>query len=207
MSFLVVSSLVSAAGGALADETAAKQVAQEKPNEAERAKEGATTALPSVAGRPVRRYAEKNVLELGGAISFVKANSFTQIGATPTFGWFFIDYVELSVLPSAEWVKTFRQEGKGRYSFILEPSFHISIGGPIFAFFGAGVGVVYEAETGTGLAIAPRTGINVLIGGSGVLNLALSYEYTATKRTAIEDGSTDPHTSTFGIQSGYSVAW
>lgn len=209
LAFLVAfpAAIMVAEGTVRADETAAKQAAEAKPNEELRAKEGPVTALPSVGGRPVRRYAEKGVLELGGAVSLVKANSFTQIGVTPTFGWFFIDYVELSVMPTVEWVKTFQNSGKGRYSILLEPSFHISVGGPVFAFFGAGTGVVYERETGGGLAIAPRTGINVLIGGSGVLNLSVSYEYTATKRTAIEDGSTDPHTSTFGIQSGYSVAW
>lgn len=204
---LSVSGVLATAVGAHADETAAKQAAEEKPNEALRAKEGPVTALPSVAGRPVRRYAEKGVLEIGGAVSLVKANSFTQIGATPTFGWFVIDYVEISLMPTAEYVKTFDQSGKGRYSVLLEPSFHISVGGPVFAFFGAGTGVVYEAQSGTGLAIAPRTGINVLIGGSGVLNFSMQYEYTATKRTAIEDGSTDPHTSTFGIQMGVSIAW
>jgi len=40
-----------------------------------------------------------------------------------------------------------------------------------------------------------------------VLTAAFSFVYTATKRTAIEDGSTDPHTSTLGFQLGYSVAW
>ena len=53
-------------------------------NEAVRAKEGKETELPSVAGRPVRRYAQRNVVELGGAALFTKATGFTQIGAAPT---------------------------------------------------------------------------------------------------------------------------
>jgi len=184
-----------------------KEKSPEPANEAVRAKEGAETELPSVAGRPVRRFAQKNVLELGGSLSFTKANAFSQIGATPTFGWFFMDYVELSVLPSVDYVKTFNSPAKGRYSGLLEPSFHISVAGPVFWFFGAGVGFAYEKDTGAGLAIAPRSGLNVLIGGNGVLKLAFSYVFTATKRTAIEDGSTEPHTNTFGLQMGGTIAW
>ncbi len=184
-----------------------KEVSHEPANEAVRAKEGPQTELPSVAGRPVRRYAQHDVLELGGAVSFTKANAFTQIGISPTFGWFFIDYVQISILPMFEYVKTFSTSAKSRHSLILEPSFHISISGPIFWFFGAGVGGAYEKASGLGLAIAPRTGLNILIGGSGVLNVAFSYVFTATKRTAIEDGSTSRHTSTLGGQVGVSVAW
>lgn len=184
-----------------------KEASPEPANEAVRAKEGKETELPSVAGRPIRRYAQRNVLELGGVVTFTKANAFTQLGIAPTFGWFVLDYVEISLLPSFEYVKTFNTSGKARHSAILEPSFHISVAGPIFWFFGAGVGGAYEKESGLGLAIAPRTGLNILIGGSGILNVAFSYVFTATKRTAIEDGSDQPHTSTFGGQIGYSVAW
>ena len=189
---------------ALADEN----VPVKKSNEVVRTEEeGKETALPSVAGRPVRRYAEKNVFEMGGSLSIVRANAFTQIGAVPTFGWFFIDYVQVSLLPSVEYVKTAKSPGKSRLATLLESSFHVHVGGPVFAFFGAGAGAAYEKETGFGLAIAPRIGLNFLIGGSGVLKLAATYVYTATKRTAIEDGSTDPHTSTFGLQMGFTVAW
>ncbi len=185
-----------------------KKPETEKSNEAVRTEqEGKETTLPSVAGRPVRRYAEHNVFELGGSVSLVRANAFTQIGAIPTFGWFLIDYVQLSLLPSVEYVKTAKSPAKSRFATLVETSFHVHVGGPVFAFFGAGTGVVYEKDTGAGLAIAPRLGLNFLIGGSGVLKLALSYVYTATKRTAIEDGSTDPHTSTFAFQMGCTVAW
>jgi hypothetical protein len=185
-----------------------KEKSPEPANEAVRAaKEGTESELPSVAGRPVRRYAQRNVLELGGAVSFIRANAFTQVGVTPTFGWFVMDYVQLSILPSVDYVKTFNSPAKGRYSGSIEPSFHISIAGPVFWFFGAGVGFAYEKDTGAGLAIAPRSGLNILIGGNGILKIAFAYVFTATKRTAIEDGSTEPHTSTFGLQMGCSVAW
>ncbi len=178
-----------------------------KPNAEVRAEEGKETALPSVAGRPVRRYAERNVLELGGSLTLVRSTSFTQFGAMPTFGWFFIDYVELSLLPSIEYVRTATSAAQARFSFLVEPSFHIFVTGPLFVFFGAGAGAVFEKDTGLGLAVAPRAGFNVLIGGSGVLSLGFAYVYTATRRTAIADGAETPHTTTLGIQAGYSVAW
>lgn len=187
---------------------AAEDAPVEKANEEKRAEdEGKETKLPSVAGRPVRRYAQQSVLELGGAVSLTKANAFTQIGIAPTLGWFFIDYVQLSIIPSLDYVKTASAPSKSRYSAILEPSFHVHVGGPVFAFFGAGGGFAYERDSGAGLAIAPRIGLSFLIGGSGVLKVAASYIYTATKRTAIEDGSTDKHTSTLGLQLGSTIAW
>lgn len=195
-----------------ADDSAKQAEESETPggpqaNEAVRAKEGATTALPSVAGRPVRRYAEQGILELGGSLNVVKSAAFTQAGAAPSFGWFVIDYLQLSLIPSFDYVKTAVAPATGRYSVIFEPSFHVQIAGPVFGFFGAGAGAAYETASGVGLAIVPRSGVNVLIGGSGVLTAAFSFVYTATKRSAIEDGSTDSHTSTLGLQMGYSVAW
>jgi len=193
---------------AAADDAAAtKAKGGPKANEIVRAKEGEKTALPSVAGRPVRRYAEQGILEAGGNVTLVRANAFTQLGASPTFGWFFIDYVQLSIIPSFEYVSTAETGAKARVSTILEPSFHMQIVDVMFGFFGSGVGFAYEKTTGVGLAVAPRVGINLLVGGSGVLTAAFSFVYTATKRTAIEDGSTAPHTSTQGFQLGYSVAW
>ena len=180
----------------------------EKPNEEKRSEEeGKETKLPSVAGRPERRYAQHNVLELGGAIAVVKANAFTQIGMQPTFGWFVVDYVQVSMVLAFDYVKTFNADAKTRTSALLEPSFHVHVGGPVFAFFGAGGGFAYEKESGAGLAIAPRIGLNFLIGGSGVIKVAAQYVYTATKRTAIEDGSEDKHTSTLGLQVGCTIAW
>jgi hypothetical protein len=188
---LVACALVSARAHA-ADDAPVEKANEEKRSE----EEGKETKLPSVAGRPERRYAQKNVLELGGAMTLIKANAFTQIGVSPTFGWFLVDYVQLSILPSIEYVKTFNDPAKSRLSALLEPSFHVHVGGPVFAFFGAGGGVAYEKESGAGFAIAPRIGLNFLIGGSGVLKVAATYVYTATKRTAIADGSDDKHTST-----------
>lgn len=193
---------------ALKEETKPANAPVEKSNTAKRAEdEGAQTKLPSVGGGKVHRFAERGVLELGGTISLVKANAFTQIGMSPSVGWFFIDYVQISILPALDYVKTASAPSKSRYSVLFEPSFHAHLAGPTFVFFGAGGGVAYEAESGAGLAIAPRLGINLLVGGSGVLKLAAAYVYTATKRTAIEDGSTDKHTSTTNLQLGATIAW
>ena len=183
----------------------AKTSAGPKANEAVRAKEGSTTALPSVAGRPVRRYAEQGILELGGSISVFDSKPVTQISASPSFGWFFIDYVALSLITSVEYVKTLNASGKGRYAAVIEPSFHIQVIGGLFGFFGAGVGSSYAKTTGFGVEIAPRGGINLLVGGSGVLTAAFSYVYVASRNP--DEGQTEPNSSQTGFQMGYTVAW
>ena len=219
---LILTSVMAVARSARADHTAEKQLADKhagenqnpetaktsagpQANEAVRAKEGSTTALPSVAGRPVRRYAEQGILELGGSISIFDSKPVTQIAASPSFGWFFIDYVELSIITSVAYLKMVNASGKGRYGAVLEPSFHIQVVGGLFGFFGAGVGSSYAKTTGFGVEIAPRGGVNLLVGGSGVLTAAFSYMYIASQH--VEEGQTQPNTSVTGFQMGYTVAW
>ena len=75
--------------------------------------------------------------------------------------------------------------------------------GRLFYFFGAGMGVAHEAATGTGLALAPRIGLNVLVGGNGVLNAGFEYIYAASPKTAPRDRDT----ATTGLRLGYTIAW
>jgi hypothetical protein len=164
------------------------------------------TALPSVAGRPVRGYAQRGIVELGGSVSFVKATGFTQFGVAPAAGWFFIDNVALSLIPQVTYVKAAGEASRVRAVVLLEPGFHMQIAGPAFAFFGAGAGVAYEKESGVQLAISPRAGLKVLIGGSGVLTSAFEYVYSANRRSGAPTAD-DPKRATYGVRAGYSVAW
>lgn len=164
------------------------------------------TALPSVGGRPVRGYAQKGILELGGSFSLVNATDFLSIGVAPTAGWFFIDNVSLSLIPQVSYVKAGDEPVKIRTVVLLEPGFHMQMAGPIFAFFGAGVGVAYEKQVGTGMALSPRAGLKVLAGGSGVLTAAFEYVYSANQKSE-KPTADDPNSATYGVRAGYSVAW
>jgi len=79
------------------------------------------------------------------------------------------------------------------------------VGGLEKGFFGAGVGSSYAKTTGFGVEIAPRGGINLLVGGSGVLTAAFSYVYVASRNP--DEGQTEPNSSQTGFQMGYTVAW
>ncbi len=48
----------------------------------------------------------------------------------------------------------------------------------MFAFAGLGVGASHVSGIGTGFALAPRAGMNFMVGRSGVLTPAISYQYT-----------------------------
>jgi hypothetical protein len=164
------------------------------------------TALPSVAGRPVRGYAQQGIVELGGSFSFVKATNFVELGFAPTAGWFFIDNVALTLIPQVNYVNAGGSPAKIRTVVLVEPGFHMQMSGPLFAFFGAGVGVAYEKEVGAGLALSPRAGLKVLVGGSGVLTTVFEYVYSANQKS---DAPTvdDPNSASYGVRAGYGVAW
>ena len=161
------------------------------------------TALPSVGGRRVRGYAKAGVWEMGGALSFITGKSLQQVGLAPTAGYFVIDYVEISLLPQFDYAQTAGSSGKTRLVLLVEPSWHMQLKGALFLFFGSGFGTAYEKASGTGLALAPRTGINVLIGGNGVVNVGFEYVYAASPKAAPKDRDN----ATPGLRAGYTVAW
>jgi hypothetical protein len=147
------------------------------------------------------------VLELGGSGSLSHDTNFTQIGLSPSFGWFFINYVALSFLPELDYAKTGTAAATARYRVLVEPSFHSQLEGQLFAVFGAGVGLAYEKTLGAGLALAPRAGLKIVVGGSGVLTMVFEYVYASNAEKASADGSDAQHSATYGVRGGYSIAW
>jgi hypothetical protein len=159
-----------------------------------------------VAGRPVRGYAQQGIREMGGSFSFANATKFMSLGFAPTVGWFFIDNVSLTLIPQITYVKAGGEVARLRTVVLVEPGFHMQMSGPLFAFFGAGVGVAYERRVGAGMALSPRAGLKVLVGGSGVLTTVFEYVYSANQKSE-EPTSDDPNSATYGVRAGYSVAW
>lgn len=161
------------------------------------------TALPSVAGRKVRGYAKAGVWELGGGLSLVTGPRQKQAGLAPSVGYFVMDYVEISLLPQLDYAKISGAPGRTRLVGLVEPSWHVQLSGPLFFFFGAGIGVAHEKNTGTGLALAPRIGVNVLVGGNGVANAGFEYIYAASPKASAQERDT----ATLGLRAGYTIAW
>ena len=122
-------------------------------------------------------YGRAGVLELGGSAGLQIASDFRSMNFSPTIGWFIADNLELSAILTVGNIKT-DNESATLWSALLEPSYHLPFNRSMFGFVGLGIGAAYVTELGTGLAVAPRLGMNFMVGRSGVLTPSLSYQYT-----------------------------
>lgn len=123
-------------------------------------------------------YGRAGVLELGGSAGLQVASDFRSMNLSPTVGWFVIDNIELSGILTVGNIKTDNQSST-LWSALIEPSYHHPFNRSLFGFIGLGVGASYVSGLGTGLAVAPRLGMNFMVGRSGVLTPSLSYQYTS----------------------------
>src|SRR5690349_20191270 len=122
-----------------------------------------------------RTYATRGTLELGGFASFSGASNLTSIQVRPTFGWFVLDDLELSVILGMNYVHLTLDAGtpaqQGEQTTIMralgEPSYHPALGRGVWGFLGVGFGIAsaprgYGREH-TGFDIAPRAGASFLV--------------------------------------------
>ena len=153
-------------------------------------------------------YAEAGVLELGGSLGYINANKFVQFNVSPSIGWFFADNFQISGIISFNY-SSLGSENATYWTALAEPSFHVPFTKTVFGFLGMGVGPAYSDIAGTGLALVPRIGSNVLVGRSGVLTPALFLAYNTLG--AIPVSSTGTQTleidSLLGINVSYTALW
>ena len=156
-------------------------------------------------------YGRAGVLELGGSAGFTAAQDFATVNLTPSIGWFVADNLQISGRLSYTYVDA--GDDSGSITTILaEPSYHLPFTRTIFGFAGMGVGAAYVSGPGLGFAMAPRIGANFLVGRSGILTPALSWQYTThDSNTNDMAGSTDTVTmvvsSAIMANVGYTVMW
>lgn len=131
-------------------------------------------------------YARAGVLELGGSAGFNANSDVTQFTLTPTAGWFIADRLQLSALLNITYVQTDDNLGRSSSStlasVLAEPSYHIGFTDMVYGFVGLGVGFTYQSQPGVGFALAPRIGSNLLVGRSGIVTPALTWEINAGDR-------------------------
>jgi len=161
-------------------------------------------------GSPVG-YGRPGVLELGGSAGLMIAPDFRNVNVSPSIGWFIADNLELSAILGVSNVKANTEEATV-WSAVAEPSYHLPFNRTTFAFLGVGVGAAYVSQLGTGLAVAPRIGANLLVGRSGVLTPSLSYEYTTHSVDTMSVGDMKDVTllsvsSALRINVGYTAMW
>jgi hypothetical protein len=145
----------------------------------------ASPALPGAGGLVsqagiggVVGYGRAGVLELGGSAGFAFASDYRSINFAPTIGWFLADNFEISAIVSIANIKAGDAKSSTLWSALLEPSYHIPFNRSVFGFLGLGAGAAHVTGLGTGFAVAPRLGMNMMVGRSGVLTPSVSYQYT-----------------------------
>ncbi len=157
-------------------------------------------------------YGRAGVLELGGAAGLTLAQDIRAVNFSPSIGWFLVDNFEMSAILDVTNLKA-GDESATLWSALAEPSFHLPFNRTMFGMIGMGVGAAYVSQLGTGLAVAPRIGMDFLIGRSGVLRPSLSYEYTThdAMGSVDENGNTDVTlvaiSSALRFNIGYSTMW
>lgn len=152
-------------------------------------------------------YGRSGVLELGGAANFTKATDFTQVALNPSIGWFFMDNVEASAILGLTHLDA-GGASQTFFSFLLEPSLHIPFSQTVFGLVGAGVGPSWSDATGLGLAFAPRLGIQVLLGRSGILTPSVSWQYTTHDTADVAGmGTLLVVSSSVRANVGYTIMW
>lgn len=156
-------------------------------------------------------YGRAGVLELGGHAGFMLAPGFRNIVLAPTIGWFVSDNLELAGILGLSNIKA-GDSSATVWSALVEPSYHVPVNRSLFGFFGMGIGAAYVGELGAGLAVAPRIGLNFLVGRSGVLTPSLAYEYTTHNVDTVDDEMNNDIalvavSSAMRVNIGYTAMW
>jgi len=156
-------------------------------------------------------YGRAGVLELGGSAGFTAASDFTNVNFTPSIGWFVADNLQLSGRLSYTYVSTEDSAGATQdgsiMTLLVEPSYHLPFNRTTFGFLGIGAGGAYVSGPGLGFALAPRIGANFMVGRSGVLTPALSWQYTTHDTMDTPAGSLLVVSSAVMANVGYTVMW
>jgi len=153
-------------------------------------------------------YGRAGVLELGGSAGFAFASDYRNMNFSPTVGWFVADNLEVSAILGVSNIKT-GDDSSTLWSALLEPSYHLPFNRTVFGFLGLGVGAAHVTGLGTGFAIAPRAGANLMVGRSAVLTPSVSYEYTTINSDMTGPGDTTvvALTSAVRLNIGYTAMW
>lgn len=151
-------------------------------------------------------YGRAGVLELGGSAGFAKGGDFTQLNISPSVGWFFMDNLEISGIVGINYINAGGQSST-LMTYLAEPSYHLPFSEKVFGFLGVGAGLAYAKGDGAGFALAPRLGMNVMVGRSGVLTPALQLVYNTTETIPTAQGTAVAINTTYGANIGYTVMW
>jgi hypothetical protein len=160
-------------------------------------------------------YASRGVAEAGGALSFSVANDVLAFAADPMIGYFVLDNFQLSGILGYRHVGV-EDDSSNQFSLMIEPSVHLPINNSLFWLGGIGAGAVLadnidnDPDVDAGAALAPRTGIQILVGRSGLVNFGARYSMIltgidATTAPPLEGAAVVAFANTFDVQAGYTI--
>ncbi len=155
-------------------------------------------------------YGRAGVLEVGGSAGLTFAGDLLALRIAPTIGWFFMNNVELSGIVSLNYARTSSGNTTTHatsLNIFVEPSLHIPLNRMFFLFGGLGVGLAYADGPGAGFALAPRLGVNVMVGRSGVFTPAVTFVYSTSGAVETAQGTLLTASTSLGINLGYTVMW
>lgn len=159
-------------------------------------------------------YARAGLREAGASAGLALAQDLRAVNLSPSIGYYPRDNLELSGILDIANLKAGEGDSATMWSLLVEPSFHLPFNPTMYGFMGMGVGGAYVSELGSGMVVAPRVGLDFLIGRAGILRPSLAYQYT----THDVNGVVDPDTgtanatlvaisSTLRFNLGYSTMW
>lgn len=174
-----------------------------------------TTNLKTYAGVGSEwAYGDAGTAEIGGALAFSTSNDTTTFSTDPMIGYFLWDNIELSAIIGYRHVTIHDVQSTNRFSLLVEPSLHMPINDGLFWMVGVGAGPAIGTnlsadKVDAGLALAPRAGLQLLVGRSGLLNLGVRYAAVFSDLDtdlAIGGGQAVlAFTNSLDVQAGYTV--
>src|SRR4051812_43688993 len=117
---------------------------------------------------PRTGYGHAGRFELGGAAGVSVTSDVRDVRAAPAIGWFVAERFELSAIASVANLKAGARSAT-LWSTLIEPSYHVALDAHTFGVLGMAVGVAYQRRLGTGLAVAPRIGLEFVVGRALVI--------------------------------------
>jgi hypothetical protein len=151
-------------------------------------------------------YSRAGVMELGGSLNFSAVGDAKTFSARPSIGYFFFNNWELSGILAWNQISN-NGASTNFYSVLAEPSFHVPFNKTVFGFLGAGFGVSGGKDVDFGVALAPRAGMNFLVGRSGLFTPEISVQYSTSSAVATPQGTVIAVNTSFNVGAGYTVMW
>lgn len=153
-----------------------------------------------------KTYGHAGVIEIGGSAAFTGASNYTQISINPRVGYFLMDNIEVSGILGLNHMSA-PNFGNTMISLMVEPSAHVPMTRTMFGFAGLGLGPSYAEEGGLGVTVAPRLGLNFLVGRSGIVTPALHVQYNTQDAATTPMGTVVDTGTSYGLGVDFSILY